>query len=368
MSEIKVAFWNLQNLFDTVSSEIALDFDFIPSEGWTESAYEKKIENLAQVINKLHEKENNDDNNEDFSPDLLGICEVENKKVVEDLITKIGRSDYKIAHKESPDFRGIDVSLIYSGDLLELKNFEGHLIHKRYPTRDICVATFRVKQNDAELVVFVNHWSSRSSGILATEPMRITVAEHCGMLVDEVLKFNREEYAIMPDNESTRDKLLERWDRNILLMGDFNDEPFDKSILDYLRAGRDLDRIEEELLPKTKNKHDLKDYLKSKRPYLVNCMWPLLGNADKGSYFYSGTTNVNTMHMLDQFIVSRGLYYGNQKIKMLTDTVKVYSPQFLWTSQDSANRKGKERPKRFNKDTLDGYSDHFPVICSLEIL
>ena len=311
---------------------------------------------------------NNNNDDPSSSPDLLGICEIENKKVVEDLIAKIGRPNYKIAHKESPDFRGIDVSLIYSDDILELKSFESHLVHKRYPTRDICVATFRVKENDAELIVFVNHWPSRSSGVIATEPMRITVAEYCGMLVDVILKFDREKYVSMPDNESTRTKLLERWDRNILLMGDFNDEPFDKSITDYLRAGRDLDRIEEELLPMNKNKHELEDYLKYKRPYLLNCMWPLLGNADKGSYFFSGKSNVNTMHMLDQFIVSRGLYYGKQKIKMKTETVKVYSPQFMWTSQDSENKKGKERPKKFSKETLKGYSDHFPITCSLDIM
>ena len=96
MAEIKIAFWNLQNLFDVTISEIAADLGYTPGNGWTEEVMNQKIENLAAVINRMHDGD---------KPDLLGVCEIENKNLAEKLIEKIGRDDYKVAHVDSPDIR-----------------------------------------------------------------------------------------------------------------------------------------------------------------------------------------------------------------------------------------------------------------------
>ena len=129
MTELKIAFWNLQNLFDTKLSEIAADFEYTPNEGWDQDAFDAKIKNLAQIIDLMHNGK---------GPDLFGVCEVENKDVAEELINACKRNDYELAHIESDDIRGIDTSLIYSKDIFEIiGDPKGHNVHLRYPTRDI---------------------------------------------------------------------------------------------------------------------------------------------------------------------------------------------------------------------------------------
>ena len=86
MTDISVAFWNLQNLFDITASEIAADFEFTPSEGWDQATLDKKIENLAEVLALMHGG---------AGADLLGICEVENKKIATTLMNALGRPDYR---------------------------------------------------------------------------------------------------------------------------------------------------------------------------------------------------------------------------------------------------------------------------------
>src|SRR5262245_55153264 len=193
MAEIKVAFWNVQNLFDITATAIAADLEFTPAQGWTQSVFDLKVDNLAAIIKQMHGGQ---------GADLLGLCEVENQGVVEQLIAKIGNPKYRLAHVESPDIRGIDCSLIYSKDVFEdppPADIVGHLIHFRFPTRDIFQVRLKVKANNSELNVFVNHWPSRSQGQFESEPHRMTVAERCGQLVDQVLKVSRKDYANVPD-------------------------------------------------------------------------------------------------------------------------------------------------------------------------
>jgi hypothetical protein len=89
VTDIKIAFWNLGNLFDINLSETALVHEFTPARGWAEEVLDKKIENLAEVIRLL------DDDGQ--GPDLLGICEVENERITQKLLDKVGRNDYHIA-------------------------------------------------------------------------------------------------------------------------------------------------------------------------------------------------------------------------------------------------------------------------------
>ena len=348
MGAIKVAFWNLQNLFDTTASEIAADLEFTPEKGWTEDILKKKIENLASVIKLMHDGQ---------GPDLLGICEIENKPVAERLIQQIGRPDYRLAHVESPDIRGIDVSLVYSANVFELAGDPiGHMVYLRYPTRDIFEVPLRVIENGAELNVYVNHWPSRRLGQYESEPARITVAEHCGRLVDRVLKVSRADFLGLPDNEASLVALNQRWNRNVLVMGDLNDEPFNRSVLDYLRASRDNDHVEELLKPSPGRKTPLAaDYLK-RGAYLFNCMWGVLGRSDTGSFHQSAATN--TMNLLDQFIISRGLLYGEQNLRMDLSSVRIFTPDVMTTP--------KGRPRPFERENGKGYSDHFSIECVIQ--
>ena len=151
MAEIKVAFWNVENLFDTTASPLAADLEFTPAEGWTQEVFDIKVANVAKIIKQMHGGS---------GADVLGVCEVENKGVMERLIAEIGRADYRLAHVESPDIRGIDCSLIYSANVFEdppAEDIKGHLVHFRFPTRDIFQVRLTLKSTGEELNVFVNH-------------------------------------------------------------------------------------------------------------------------------------------------------------------------------------------------------------------
>ncbi|MEW6042653.1 MAG: endonuclease/exonuclease/phosphatase family protein [Thermoproteota archaeon] len=351
MADIKIAFWNLQNLFDTTISEIAADFEYTPQNGWNEETFDKKIENLSTIINKMHN---------DTGPDLLGVCEIENDDVVQALIDETGRSDYRIVHHQSPDIRGIDVALVYSEDIFELIDSpKAHKVYGRYPTRDILQAKFRVKQNNSELHVLVNHWPSRRMGKYESEPLRIAVADYAGRLVDEILKISRTEFLALPDTQGSLSSLNDVWDNNVILMGDFNDEPFDRSMMYYLQAVRDLDNLEEPIKKSAGNSFipNAKSYLE-KKATLYNCMWRFLSQPDVGTFFYNEGQG-NPMNILDQFVISRGLYYGKKNLKMDQDSVAIFT-------DDIVGSNSKKRPKAFDKSTRQGFSDHFPIVSSIK--
>lgn len=350
MSDIRIAFWNLENLFDTTASEIAADFEFTPEKGWDEAALDAKVTNLASVISLMFDGK---------GPDLLGVCEIENKAVAERLIAATGRGDYRLAHVDSPDVRGIDASLIYSTKVFKAPtHVAGHVVHLRYPTRDIFEVHLPVKANDAELLVLVNHWPSRRQGHYETEPYRITVAEHCGRLVDGLLKLSRAEFMALPDTAASLVKLNDRWNRNVLVMGDLNDEPYDRSVLQYLQGTKDLDHLEEEIKAGPGRQiPEPRSYL-SRRAYLLNCDWPLLATADQGTFFFPQATN--SMNVLDQILVSRGLYYGQQKLRLALGSVEIFAPGEIRTP--------KGRPRPFDRKTKKGCSDHFPITGILQTL
>lgn len=359
--EIKVAFWNLQNLFDAKLSAIAADLGYTADNGWTEAVVESKLDHLAEVIRLMHDGQ---------MPDLLGVCEVENKNLMERLASRLDADRYAVAHVDSPDIRGIDASLLYDRSVfyphpeMPLRAVK---VSNRFPTRDIFEVPLCLHGSDTELIVYVNHWPSRSMGKYESEPLRISVANHLGRLIDDQVKMDRLDYLQMPDTEETMTLLNQRWNRNILLMGDFNDEPFDRSILDYLKASSGTDHLEEKI--KASRGRDRQHtptpsaYFKE-QAYLFNCMWPVLAQPDTGTLYYSGSTN--SMNVLDQFMISRGLYYGQQGLRFDCDSVEIFRPDIM-----SSSRKG--RPVSFEYDKRGtkaprGYSDHFPITGILKVL
>lgn len=387
---INIAFWNLGNLFDSFNDPISDDFDFTPSKGWTEATQSAKVANLALVIDAMFDA---------TGPDLLGVCEVENEATLQQLVDSVQvRDDLVVMHfDDGPDVRGIDCALIYSNQIFEPFEIvapeppapKGHVIHNRYPTRDIFEVPLRVLENGSELIVYVNHWPSRSQGRYETEPLRIAAANHLGRLIDQRLKFTRQQLLDLPDTETSMEKVQERWSRNILAMGDFNDEPFNRSLLEELKASSGFDKLEEPVKKSGGNDHlpGVVRYAKLQAP-LFNCMWPVVAMPDRGSYFFG--SGIPTMSMLDQFLVSRGLYYGTSGLKMKRrtrldppaqqgeppvvvelDTVwaEVFDSDLMITSQQT------RRPKRFEfgiEDGVgthnDGFSDHFPILTTIEVI
>ncbi len=354
MSEINTVFWNIQNLFDTKVSDIAADLDFTPEKGWDTETMNQKIDNLCEIINQIHSKK---------PISLFGMCEIENDSLTKKLIQKSDLENFEIVQVDSPDFRGIDTALAYSTEIFEFVDSSNFLVHSRYPTRDILHVILKVKETKTLLHVLVNHWPARLIGTLKSEPMRINAGDYCGRIVDRVLKFSKKEFLKLPKNTESTKKLNKRLNQNIIIMGDFNDEPFDKSIVEYLRATRNEDNMDDDY---SENSFPAaKKYLK-KQPHLFNCMWKFLDNPDTGTHRYTGNfykgdpRPVNTWNVYDQFIISQGLMYGKEKLQLDLDSVEIF------TEIMASGRIG--YPKKFDKKKKMGYSDHFPIVATISTL
>ena len=365
MSEIRTAFWNLQNLFDTTESDIAADLDYTPDEGWTNKRLKEKLDALAAVINDMFDG---------AGPELLGLCEVENKGLVQKLVKRLNGKNLRIAHVESPDIRGIDTSLVYSADRFKIvpdgdgtnlqeAHPKAHLVHMRFSTRDILEVPLFLHESCTKLVVLVNHWPSRRQGRYESEPYRIAVANHCANIVRRHLKVPRTEFLQLPDDKESLNLINERWNRNVLVMGDLNDYPYDRSVLSELQAASGFDKIEE--LFKSRGGRNIplpKSYLR-RQPTLFNCMWKFLSEPDQGTYYFS--EDINTMNVLDHFIVSRGLLCGRAGLKICLDTVDIFKHPSMTSLSGRPQPFKFEKPKKSEKPAS-GVSDHFPITALIK--
>lgn len=254
-------------------------------------------------------------------PDILGVCEVESRTVLEKLVSnlKFPKRRYKVAHADTRDGRGIDVAFIYDSKRYDIENIFSHWIVKRNATRDILQANIWNRHTGQRLVLIGNHWPSRSGGTLKSEPYRIIAGE-------TLAYFNERIQDILGDSIP------------ILVMGDFNDEPFDYSIMEHALATNEKEKLRY-----------------GRNPWLYNLMWGLLA---KGKYTHSYRSQDA---ILDQFMVSKGFLYDNSKMSVKEDSVKIEKYPGM-TSRGSPKRFG--RPSRsMNKK---GYSDHFPISVVLE--
>ena len=317
-----LAFWNLQNLFDTIDDPIKNDDEFLPDGEleWTEDRLDKKMYNLARVIRSM---------NNEKGPDLLGVCEVENQSVLDSIISKYLKDlNYKIAYIESPDNRGIDNGLIFRADKIRLLNIQADTVQLSdgWPTRLIFGANLLIN-NDEKITVFVNHWPSRSGGQLESEPNRIEAAKTLRNAVDRIFKVEE--------------------DAKIFITGDFNDDPINKSILETLRANPiKCDSLNA-------------DFEIESEGELYNVSYESFENG-VGSYKYRDTWN-----MLDQIIVS-GSLITSEVFNYICNSFEVYKPDFIVTK--SGDYIGTPFPTYGGRRYLGGYSDHFPVIAKFKII
>ncbi|MFM7005728.1 MAG: endonuclease/exonuclease/phosphatase family protein [Flavobacteriales bacterium] len=284
----KVAFYNVENLFDTIDGSND-DAEFLPNaaSNWNTEKYNTKLQHIRQVMSELQ------------MPMIVGLCEIENKQVLTDLIGADKR--YSIVHYESPDARGIDVGLLYRKDLLQLKgsgNIRFTLPGDTIPSsRDIVWAKFKYKKET--LYVMVNHWPSRRGGTDQSAPRRLKAAQEAAQFIAQIQQ-----------NEPRA---------KIIFMGDLNDHPID--------AGPQL--IAAKLKPQITKE----------------------SGVFGGSYNYK-----NEWEVLDHMLVSANAFEG--KFQVQTESGKIHSFPFLLTEY-----KGQTVPNRTYAGSkyLGGYSDHLPV-------
>lgn len=208
-----IAFYNVENLFDISKDEHTNDNDFLPTSAkkWTPKRYKNKLRKLGFVISNIGRKETGK------HPAIVGLAEVENAKVIEDLLSSkhLSNFNYGYVHYDSPDERGIDVGLIYDKEVFDVLNSETFSVPLTDAdgsadyTRDILLVSGKL--DGEEMHIIVNHWSSRREGVKETEPKRLASSEKAVEIINTLKNTNE--------------------DAKIVVIGDFNDEPHNNSIV-----------------------------------------------------------------------------------------------------------------------------------------
>ncbi len=314
---VPIAFYNLENLFDTINDPDINDEDFLPdgSYSYTSKIYNKKLQNLSDVISKLGVDVNSD------GPALLGVSEIENREVLVDLIAQpsLKERKYKIVHFNSHDYRGVDVALIYNPKyfrVLSAKPLYMYIKGKEYITRSVLWVTGSLMGE--KIHVFVNHWPSRRGGESATAYLREAGAQICRRVMDSLLR---------QDSSS-----------NFIVMGDLNDDPTNNSVEGVLRAKPDI--------PEVKNPRDM-----------YNPFYKFYKNGN-------GTTAYrDAWSLFDQIILGKDLTARGDSDQWSYLSAEVFNKPFM----NQKFGRYKDYPLRsysYGK-WLDGYSDHYPVLVYL---
>jgi predicted extracellular nuclease len=317
-NSFRIMFYNVENLFHPDNDPKKRDDEFTPdgTRNWSFYRYKDKIQNIYKVIVAVGGWD---------LPDIIGFCEIENRQALEDLLQKtpLQNTDYQIIHHESPDNRGIDVALFYRKtkftpiiDFPIRINFPAELSTR--PTRDILYVKGLTNRADT-LHIFINHWPSRYGGQMETEALR----NFCGNLV-----------------KSKVDSLLKIDNRaNIIITGDFNDYPKDKSISNSLGAQSDFSKI--------------------KANELYNLSYHLMEEKNLGTLRFQGQWGV-----LDQFILSGTLLDTLNNSFTSKEHVHIFSVDWLLEKDE---RYGGYQPYRTYRGFKfnGGYSDHLPTYLDL---
>lgn len=305
-----IGFYNLENLFDIYDDPDTMDDDFTPtgSKKWSLKRYKRKLFKLAKTIAEVGSE------GTENPPVLMGIAEVENKEVVEDLLNEASLKsiNYGYVHYDSPDERGIDNALLYHKDYFKVLYSEpiALMLYEKDGRRDTTRDILYVKGllNGEEVHVFVNHWPSRRDGDHATSSKRIKAAE---TIIDYM-----------------RNIELESVDPNYIIMGDFNDGPDSESIKKLMEASQLYNPMEKLLTP------------------------------DRGSANYK-----RSWLLFDQIIVSHN-FFNYEKGTHSFANANIFDEQFL--TELKGKFKGTPYRTYVGRKYIGGYSDHFPVYIKLK--
>jgi len=314
--DYRIVFYNVENLFDTRDDPETEDEEFLPGKGrnWNNFRFFDKLNRIAKVLIAAGGWE---------PPEIIGLCEIETREVVEQLIshTLLKEAGYKIIHKESPDDRGIDISVIYSREkftplkyrYIPVRDSEDSLLH----TREILYVSGMTERMDT-LHLFFNHWPSRYGGYPETKGLRKLTAETLRREVDQIVQQYR--------------------DPKIIITGDFNDQPSDDNLLETLHAV-------------ASGKTERKDQL-------INLSFPW-EDRETGTVKYQSQWQV-----YDQVIVSENLISGEGLLYCTRKSAAIFTKRFL-LKEDPVY--GGYKPARtYNGYRYEGgFSDHLPVYLDL---
>jgi hypothetical protein len=318
-----IAFYNLENLFDTVDDPNKDDHQNPigeMSEGEAARVYPLKIKNMAKVIADIGTAKSG------YPPAVIGVCEIENYKVLEDLVNhpRLSAYNYGILHYESPDRRSIDVALLYRKDIFRPLFSKPHEVvlynygdrSKRSYTRDVLYVKGML--DGEEMHFLINHWPSRGGGEKKSRPRRVEAAKVAKSVIDSV-------QLIDPNAK-------------IMLMGDLNDGVYNESV--------------KEILKTKENKTDLKLPTDVWNPY--------------EAIFKEGIGTIawrDSWDLFDHIIITQQLTVDTDFSSYRFYQAGVFNPPYL------RNPRGRWKGYPFrsfaNSAWTNGYSDHFPVYIYL---
>jgi len=315
-----VGFYNQENLFDTCHDAGKNDYEYLPtgSSHWNGMKYTHKLHNMARVLADM---------GTDILPQsigciLIGLSEVENDKVLNDLVAQepLKARDYKFCHIEGPDLRGVDCALLYNPKLFTVRNVK--LVPYVYEPKDSMRKTRGFLTVSGTLAgehvtVIVNHWPSRFAGSYYRERAGL----QCRVVKDSLLR---------------EDPLCK-----VIIMGDMNDDPIDKSMAESLGARQEI--------------KDVKDN------EMYNPWWNTLVKDGTGTLAYNGSWNLFDQIVLSPSLLNRDGYKDYSTLKYYKH--QIFRRDYLF--QTDGKYKGTPKRTTAGGVWLDGYSDHLPTIVYL---
>jgi len=324
-SLFRVMSYNIENLFDTKDDPKKEDNEFLPTSTryWTNGRYYHKLQQIAKVINSAGAWQ---------TPALIGLCEIENDSVVTDLLTRtpLKNQHYRYCITQGSDPRGINIALLYQHDKFAYLNHSSipirHSNNRNKLSRDILHVWGKVISNDT-LDIFICHFPSRYGGEVESQWHRYNAAQTLRSLCDSIH--------------------LIRQSSQIIIMGDFNDTPEDFSIKKVLGVQK---------LSKANDRPKQKESL-----ILYNLFSELPVNSIPGSHKYQGEWS-----QLDQIMISSNINNSQNSIRLVPESIQIFSPSFLLTKDKTWRG---TRPKRtyYGFKYEGGFSDHLPLTVDLLI-
>lgn len=313
---VVIAFWNIENFYDTLDDPLKNDNDFLPDGAyhWSGERFRVKLERVSEVLYKIGLAHNKD------GPAIVGLCETENRQVVEAIAATplLKARGYKVIHIEGPDARGVDPSFMYNPAYFVPTNALAYRVRLKdslHATRDILVVTGKLVGED--FCFLINHWPSRRGGEKASMPGRCSAAKVARRIVDSVER-------IVPSIK-------------IILMGDLNDDPVSGSVRHCLGATDQL-------------KHLTKGVLYNPSETLYKQGIGTLAWADSWSLF-------------DQTIINMALFQA-QAGSWIFLKAYVFNDQLL--RADYGSFRGYPFRTYSGGAYTGGYSDHFPAYVVLK--
>jgi hypothetical protein len=316
-----VAFYNLENLFDTMD-DTTINDEASPmmeiAEGRREEIYQKKLTNMARVLRKIGKDK------AQTAPSIIGVCEIENRKVLEDLASHelLKEFDYGIVHYNSPDRRGIDTGLLYKKDDFKVTNSESRALmiydnggEKRIFTRDQLVVSGELDGDPIHFIV--NHWPSRRGGEQRSRSKRVAAAALNMKIIDSLHSINSMS--------------------KIITMGDLNDDPINESVKVTLNAQKDREDVKPQMIY---------------NPYIqmLKDGFNTLAYRDAGNIF-------------DQIMVTYPLLHEANQDGYQYWQAHIFNPSFM--TSKTGQYKGYPLRSFVGNNFTGGYSDHFPVYVYL---